>query len=220
MAYQLTSADGHYLEVVVSKSGVLPAAYPITIACWFKITSGVGTANHSLAMVSNSGGTNRLLLMVASSGELYGMATTASANSSAVGGTVSADTWHHGAAVFTNSTSRQIYLDGAAGTPASGTRAIATYDRISIGRRILSEAYLDGHVAEVGFWNVALTAAEINSLAKGLTPLSVRPNALFHYSPLVRSLHELTEGEKVTAYESATATGYATPSPHPRIYKK
>jgi hypothetical protein len=34
---------------------------------------------------------------------------------------------------------------------------------------------MDGRIAEVGIWNAALTAAEIASLAKGMTCDKVRP---------------------------------------------
>jgi hypothetical protein len=52
----------------------------------------------------------------------------------------------------------------------------------------------DGRTAEVGIWNAALTAAEIASLAKGMTPDKIRPQSLVFYAPLVRDLIDVRGG--------------------------
>jgi hypothetical protein len=59
---------------------------------------------------------------------------------------------------------------------------------VRIGATIISAAlanYMNGRVAEVGVWNVALTASEIESLASGISPLMVRPDALVFYAPML-----------------------------------
>ncbi len=217
MAYELSSAGGQYMEVVYSKTSLIPTAYPVTLACWFYIASGVGTTPHALVGL-NDGSGNGQSLQVNAAGNLLASSRVGSTSSSAAisSSTVTQGTWQHAAGVFTGGSSRTVYLDGASNS-STNTRTWVTVDRVSIGRRIVSEATLDGRIAEAAIWTVALTASEINSLAKGLSPLSVRPSALLHYSPLVRSAHELCENETVTAYG---ADGGPSPSPHPRIYKK
>lgn len=61
-------------------------------------------------------------------------------------------------------------------------------------------------------WNVALTAAEIASLADGMTCDKVRPQSLVFYAPLVRDLIDVTGGEIFTNTNGATVAN------HPRVY--
>lgn len=47
------------------------------------------------------------------------------------------------------------------------------------------EVFADGRVAEAAIWNVALTASEVAALAKGVSPLQIRPASLQAYWPLI-----------------------------------
>jgi len=126
------------------------------------------------------------------------------------------NTWHHAAGVFASSTSRTAYLDGVAGaenTTNIGTQATAT--AINVGARTASggvAAYFNGDIAEFGIWNAALTAAEIASLAKGMTCDKVRPQSLVYYAPLVRDLIDAKGGLTITNNNGATVAN------HPRVY--
>ena len=71
---------------------------------------------------------------------------------------------------------------------------------------------MDGRLAEVGIWNIDLTAAEIASLAKGMTPDKIRPQSLVFYAPLVRNLIDQKGGLALTNNNSATVAN------HPRLY--
>jgi hypothetical protein len=73
-------------------------------------------------------------------------------------------------------------------------------------------AYADALIAEVGIWNVALTADEIASLAKSMTCDKVRPQSLVAYFPLIRDLTEIRSGLAVTNNNTATVAN------HPRVY--
>lgn len=66
--------------------------------------------------------------------------------------------------------------------------------------------------AEVGIWNVALTAAEVASLAKGMTCDKIRPQNLVFYAPLVRDLQDTKGGLTITNNNTATVAN------HPRVY--
>lgn len=72
--------------------------------------------------------------------------------------------------------------------------------------------FFTGRVAEVGIWNVALTAAEIASLADGMTCDKVRPQSLVFYAPLVRDLQDVRGGLTITNNNAATV------ATHPRVY--
>lgn len=72
--------------------------------------------------------------------------------------------------------------------------------------------FAEGLVAEVGIWNAALTAAEIASLAAGMTCDKVRPQSLVFYAPLVRDLVDVKGGLTITNNNGATVAN------HPRVY--
>jgi hypothetical protein len=71
---------------------------------------------------------------------------------------------------------------------------------------------MTGQIAEVGIWNVALTDAEIASLADGMTCDKVRPQSLVFYAPLVRDLQDVRGGLTITNNNTATV------AVHPRVY--
>ena len=71
---------------------------------------------------------------------------------------------------------------------------------------------LTGRIAEVGIWNAALTAAEVASLADGMTCDKVRPQSLVFYAPLVRDLIDVKGGLTITNNNTATVAA------HPRVY--
>jgi len=66
--------------------------------------------------------------------------------------------------------------------------------------------------SEIGFWNVALTASEIASLAAGFTPDQIRPQSLQFYTPLVNNLIDVRGGLAITNNNGASVAN------HPRVY--
>ena len=71
---------------------------------------------------------------------------------------------------------------------------------------------MNGYIAEVGIWNAALTAAEIASLADGMTCDKIRPQSLVFYAPLVRDLQDTKGGLTITNNNASTVAN------HPRVY--
>jgi hypothetical protein len=82
---------------------------------------------------------------------------------------------------------------------------------LSFGGLAGASIFFSGTIAEVGIWNVALTTAEIASLAKGMTPDKIRPQRLVFYAPLVRDLVDAKGGLTIT-------NNGATVANHPRVY--
>lgn len=118
----------------------------------------------------------------------------------------SINTKYHAAAVFESATVINAFFNGEVGIVASASNNSGPtgINKINIGA--------NGLVAEVGLWNVALTAAEIASLAKGMTPDKIRPQSLVFYAPLVRDLVDQKGGLTITNNNGATVAN------HPRIY--
>ena len=220
MAYDFNGSN-QYLQV---GSAVVTSA-PLTMACWFNSDS--TTVSHALLSITNSGvagGITRFVLLA--SGTITGDPVRAIAsdalNANGIADTTSgysANTWHHAAGVFTSASSRSVYIDG--GNSGTNTTSITPtlLDRTNIGVQFLQGAggtggvaFGDGRIAEVGVWNTDLTAAEIASLADGMTCDKVRPQNLVFYAPLVRDLIDVKGGLTITNNNSATVAN------HPRVY--
>jgi hypothetical protein len=215
------NGTNQYLQV---GSAVLTAA-PLTMACWFNVDS--VTVNHSLVSITNSGiagSITRFAMFAAGaiSGDPVRVIASDAASNNGIASTTSgysANFWHHAAGVFTSASSRSVYLDG--GNSATDTTSITPtlLDRTNIGVQFLQNAggtsgiaFADGLIAEVGIWNAALTAAEIASLAKGMTCDKVRPQSLVFYAPLVRDLIDQKGGLTITNNNAATVAA------HTRVY--
>lgn len=100
--------------------------------------------------------------------------------------THSASTWIHVAGVFDSNVSRSIFLNGANKVTNTNDRTPSGLDRFSIGRHGDSTpgTYMNGRLAEVCVWNVALSDNEIALLARGINPLRIRAQSLLTYHPL------------------------------------
>jgi hypothetical protein len=197
-------------------SGVVAAA-PLTMACWARTPS---LGNQTLMGLHNSGSainrnTFRMFLLATSAGALNGATSDASASALAETIAPAVDTWFHAAMVVSSASSRSIFLNGANKVTETTSRTPTGIDRTSVGAAVASVVSnpvdAAGSVAEAAIWDVALSDDEIASLAKGLSPLVVRPQSLRAYLPLVRDL--------VDARGNAFAvTGSLAAADHTRTY--
>ncbi len=215
MAYDFNGSSQYLRSAPAAVNG-----YPCTFAIWANLDS-VATGNRLLSVadegsasatsfnlsVVNVDATNGRFRAAASNG-----GSTQNATSSA---TFAAGEWRHVCGVFSSATSRTIYMDGGnSGTSTTSITPAAIMDSTTVGVRLDNTPiqYADGRLAEAAIWNVALTAAEVASLAKGASPATVRPESLVFYAPLVRELVEVVGGLTMTA------TGSPTVAAHPRVY--
>jgi hypothetical protein len=129
---------------------------------------------------------------------------------------VAANTWIHAAAVYSSTTLRTVYISTSTAVSATASVAAPTVNNFTLGAGWQTPAgvglFFDGLLAEAGVWRAALTADEITSLARGVSPSLVRPQSLAFYAPLIRSLTDVRGGASVTN------SGGATVANHPRIY--
>jgi len=105
---------------------------------------------------------------------------------------VQVNTWMHGGAAFVSATDRRCYLNGVEATNATSI-TVANLDRTAIGityRSAFAEPF-SGDICEVGIWSDQLSAAQFAELAKGYSPLLVKPSSLIWYRPLVRTPQDL-----------------------------
>lgn len=130
--------------------------------------------------------------------------------------------WNHWAMSFDgtqtgNANRLKGYLNGNllaltfSGTIQSTTSNNVLADVFRIGRAQYNGNWSTGDFAEIGMWQDVLSAAEIASLSKGMTPEKVRPDKLASYIPLVRDIQDVRSGTSLTNTSTTIAT-------HPRIY--
>ena len=213
MARSFASASSQYLE----KTGLSFASPPYTIACWFKCSS---FADRVLVSIDSATGSFIVELYSTSGSKLgyYAEPNAVGAVSIVGGTTLSSGTWYHAAAVMKTG-DHQLWLDGSSqGTSASATQVTGS-TQIHVGANRYNgtiTSYLNGQVAEVGIWNARLTTAEIAALAKGYTPLEIRPASLVSYYPLGGHYGQSDVDRWKNRYD-LTPSGSPTWADHPRV---
>ena len=215
MARLFDRASSQYLD----NANAPVTAVPLTLVSWFYAT-GLSDYNRAfiLALSDAADAGIDFDMRITRAGAAYllnavvrygGDSTSASTN----GWTDSV--WHHGAAVFSSNTSRIVYLNGVAGTENTDDKTPPGIDTTYIGAHYNYSVkdFFPGALAETAIYNVALTPAEVASLAKGISPRSVRPESLVFYAPLWRD-----EDEDFVGGLSLTAVNTPTVAAHPRVF--
>lgn len=183
MARSFASGSSNYAEY----AGAVVTALPLTLFGWFQVVS--ATTAQALLSISTAAGSSRYQLATAGASGIVNCnaINTGGTGAQSDGGAISNDTWFAIGGVFTSTTSRLVYLDGAAGTLATTSITVSGVDRTTIGARYNSGtrgAYLNGKAAECAVWNAALNALEMLALANGVCPYLIRPTSLVGYWPL------------------------------------
>ncbi len=179
MARSFLKSTSDYL----SASGAGAKAAPLTLACFIRVDAlafqaGVlldNTGSHAFFLGVNNTGKAQAQVNAPGSGGFSQATSTTSVN---------ANSWHHIAGVYRSASSRDVYVDGGGKGSDTTTVTPAPMIRTELGRIGGFATYLDGALAEVGIWNIALSDREIGRLALGYSPLWVRPDALVFYAPL------------------------------------
>jgi hypothetical protein len=189
-------------DYIETASAIVTTA-PVTLAGWFNSDS--ATANQTIVSITNTGGQERFVLTAAGAvtGDPVRATTVAGNNGSSADSATgySANTWHHAAGVFASSTSRIAYIDGVGGTAETTSRTPGTMNTTRIGVTVgggSRTGYMNGRLAEIAIWNVALNDDEIMALAKGYRPSLIRPASLRLYVPVVRDILDIRGGVTLT----------------------
>jgi hypothetical protein len=234
MAYSFNGTSD-YTHIPTSINGVTAVNVPLTFSVWFKTPTQTRATARVLLEIGDlanacCGASNGAFRLVIPANVSFIRAnafvgTTAYTADTAAGSLV-ANTWMHAAAVFASNSSRTIYLSNA--TPVTNTQALNVPHGyyLSVASSWASATpvanFFSGDIAEVGVWKAALTAAEINSLSKGVSCRKIRPDSIFCYFPLVRALQgefaRLQPGDYDPYYSTLVLAGNPAPSPHPRVY--
>lgn len=172
MSRNFVAASSQYL----SNAAAVLSAYPITIACWFKASTA-----HTGALVVLDDGVSKYN-GIGYRNDIPGAiaAFSTGALTSYTSNTVSTGVWAHAGGVFSASNNRVAYLNGSAGTADTNNNTGGMGTTTGIGQ-VIGVQFFNGDIAQAAIWNVALTTAEMQSLASGLSPLLIRFSALQTY---------------------------------------
>lgn len=219
MAVLFDDASSQSLDYAAS---ALVTAVPLTMACHFQIDAAADCGAMSLG--ANSTDVDYFLLRIRgdSAGVIQAVASDSGGARTAQSSAGKAlDTWGHAAAVFTSTTSRSAYLDGANVGNETTSCTPSTLTRTAIGRlvRATPTLYYSGRLADAAIWNVALTAEELLMLAKGVSPLLIRPLSLLTYHPLDRgSVSGASHLDRWNGRFDFTASNGPTITDAPRLF--
>ena len=192
---------------------------PITLAGWaYPDASGLVMVMCGVGSGATGNGTYRIGVLntnLAFANRQQDISTT---NAFAGGTTpIALNTWQHIAGTMVGSSPCVVTVfyngvsDGTGSASLSATSTTRTSIGQSPGQLAAGIRAWSGSLAEIGMWNVELSAAEIAALAKGYAPALIRPTALRFYAPLVRDVQD------VRGSLALTATGTSV-SVHPRVF--
>jgi hypothetical protein len=207
MSYQFNGSTQYLLA-----NNSIISGYPFTIAAWAKPTNLSGFK--AAASQGNSTSNDYVFLAFLNSNGYCGLSLSSGDAASTTSSSTTTGTDTHLAGVYTSS-SVQSFINGSAGSIANHSLSFPSFNRISIGvvmRGGGQTGYGALAASEIGFWNVALTASEIASLAAGFTPDQIRPQSLQFYTPLVNNLIDVRGGLAITNNNGASVAN------HPRVY--
>lgn len=213
MAYSFNGTT-QYLSIPDNSN--LDVTGALTIACHCRSTF-TPSGDHILVSKWVGTGNQRSYLIGLSANKIWLNISTAGASPGfeKLGATNVGPGQSHIALTYNPSTSFTGFLNGSAdvtstvGVPASIFNSTSD---LNISRLTSGSFHFGGTIAEIGIWSATLTAAEVASLAKGMTCDKVRPQNLVFYAPLVRDLIDAKSGLAITNNNGATV------APHPRIY--
>lgn len=201
-------------------SDLSSTSVPCTISCLVKFNTVTG--NQNFAGINASDDDRCVLRLIGNKAQAVYVndgVISANAESPTI---ISTGIWYNICGVFNSISSRTIYVNGSnTATNTTTVNSVNPATKVTIsalrytsgsGGTNLFTQYLNGEIAEVGIWSAALTAAEIASLANGMTCDKVRPQNLVFYAPLVRDLVDQKGGLAITNNNGATVAN------HPRVY--
>lgn len=181
---------------------VLIDSTPVSVSCWIRCPSVTSAATRRPFTVTSTSGLDRLGFFISTTGtiglQVVGSAGSAGAANATTTATISANTWHHLSGFYLYKSNVTVYLDGENKNSNSNNRemVVSNLTQTVVGAILSSGSlsqYMAGDVAEIGVWSAQLTETELYSLSRGVKPISIRPESLKAYLPLIRDQINYTD---------------------------
>ena len=205
----------------LSNANAIVSATPFTLVGWFRGNDGAATGT-VISIGDTAGAQDEFNLQgdgTATNNEIAFYARRATTSTAftinSVGYVV--DVWAHTSGRSASATSRFVTINGADEGASTSSKVPVGLDTTRIGVRTRSSTgdFMSGDLAEVAIWSISLTDADILSLAKGASPLMVRPDSLVSYWPI---WGDASPENDIVGSFNMTVNGTPTKSVHPRIY--
>lgn len=202
MARSFSSASTQWIK----GSSAPVTAVPLSIAAWFNPDASDSTG--SICDIAYDGGTGdafEIGCSVGSPGYVYALTRATNSVSATSTSTFTASAWNHVLGTFNSDTNnRAVYLNGGSKGTNSSIRVPASLNAIGHGARarLTTDYYIDAILAEIAIWNVELTDDDAVLLAKGISPILLKPANLVYYLPLIRDPKDLIGATAYTVYNS------------------
>ena len=168
----------------LSAAGLPAMAAPLTVSCWFKpgatsvgsqtliaLDDGAVAANHLALRQLNTSGQAQVQ-------QVEGGTTLFGNLASPIG---TDGVWEPWGMVLASATSRKVWFAGVSAAGSSNSLTSTGLVEVHLGALRGTSQFLNGSLAEVGVWSVALSDDEMTMLAAGICPLLVRPASLVAY---------------------------------------
>lgn len=171
-------------------ASAIVSAYPWSFSIWFKPASTQADAGGTLLAVEGATNSHYWWFVWNKTVSKISIVTkdSASAGTSAYSvNTLTQDAWNHATLVASSATDRKVILNGDvanSGTDVNSKSPTVTKTALGTLQNYAGLYEYKGNLAFGTFWNVALTDAEVASLAKGAYPLTVRPESIVGFFPL------------------------------------
>ena len=211
MSVVLTAASEMYLKT----STINVSVKPVTFSAWVK--SDTLTPYQGIISLTNNSNEWLFIWLRGTAGDNYPAALEyATAFKRAIASAAyTTNTWHHICGVFTNSTSRTIYLDGANSSENTESQDVnfSLFDQILIGTyRTVTTAWFSGKIVHCAIWNTGLSEAQIILLAAGASPESIASSNLVDFWPLIFNSKSSINSNHLTEHNSPTYDSADNPS--------
>jgi len=171
---------------VLSTDSDLVGSPPFTVSVWFYSTDDTINTVLFYAGDKDDNDDSAFWLRPLSTNVVWWSAIESGAANAATTTTFTVNTWNHACAVEASATDRRVYLNGAGKGTNTTSKVPAGIDRTTLtADNDTAQGFpFAGSVAHVAIWNVALSDAEVNALAKGAHPYTIKRGALTHYWPI------------------------------------
>ena len=195
--------------------------YPLAFTAWVRPDD----RGEQYAIASDSGtGTSKQIVIGCSGNGKFQIRQKGGAVASSVHYDNGNTTWFHLTGLFIASNNIKLYVNGSldgTGTANNNIADFADSNQLYIGTGVyggstdITTRTWEGGLAEVAAYTAELSAGEIAALAKGFSPLLVRPSALVGYWPLGGPYAPTTIAP--VGNNTLTANGGASAESNPKI---
>lgn len=201
-------------------SGAVVSGTPFSIAGWFNYSN---AAIQAIVGLCSSSGINFHKLGITGTGFVISQSNDGTSSQAQSTASIGTGTWAHAAGVWSDDTNRAAFLNGgnkgtaaSAHTPAS--LANSTIGMVISNGNVVQPFLGTGILGEIGFWNVALTDAEVAALATGIPTYLIRPGSLIWYVPMRWGLSGATSEPDLSGQaQNPAVTGTLAASNDPPI---